>query len=155
MHFGTPGNPDGANGFQVAPRGAPKIPTAGWPRFMRNGFRLKPIPVHNGSGSYRFRSKTNSGSYWDPLGPGPSWALWARAPGPRVPWGPGPVGPFGPRPQGPLAPGPSWPLGASLRAHRHYTFRINRLKHFVSTKFALNISHQIFRLKHFLSNLSP
>ena len=46
---------------------------------MRNGFRLKPIPFHIGSGSYRFRSKTNSGSCWGPLGPGPSWPLWARA----------------------------------------------------------------------------
>ena len=103
----------------------------GWPRFMRNGFRLKPIPVHNGSGSYRFRSKTNSGSYWGPLGPGPSWPLWA--PGPRGPWGPGPVAPFGPRAQGALgAPGPVGPFGpwaqGALGAHR---------------------------LKHYASNLSP
>ena len=59
---------------------------------MRNGFRLKPIPVHNGSGSYwfrsktssgsyRFRSKTSSGSYQGPLGP---WAQWAIFPHPLV-----------------------------------------------------------------------
>ena len=67
-----------------------------------------------------------------PLGPWPVGANWARA---------GPRGPLGPR--------PSWPLGAraqgALRAHRIDYFAL----------IALNISHQIFRLKHFASNLSP
>ena len=72
-----------------------------------------------------------------PLGPGPK-----GSPGPRVPlWGPGP--------RVPLGPGPSWPLGARAQG----ALGAHRLNHFALT--ALNISHQIFRLKHFASNLSP
>ena len=136
-------------------------------------FSLKPITVHNDSGSYWFRSKISSGSYQGLLGPGPSWPraqaqgcwpLGARTQG--FPWGPGPVGPLGPGPKGspgaqarlaprgpgprvPLEPGPSWPLGARAQG----ALGAHRIKHFALI--ALNISHQIFRIKHFVSNLSP
>ena len=108
------------------------------------------VEIDSGSQRFRFIPVQIKNQFWFILG-----SLGARAklatldPGPRVPWGPGPVGPFGPGSHGPLGPGPSWPMGARAQG----ALRAHRLKHFALT--ALNTSHQRFRLKHFVSNLSP